>query len=206
MNNQPFTTTYFDVIEPLVSFTDRSGRYDLNEKITLEPAYYTDVISPSVYGKLTIEVTDPSDNYVVSDEGIRLDGTVLATEKYTVSLSAYGNYRVNYRAEDQSGNVTNLPCVINVEDAVKPTVTIKESVVKMKVLTVVRLDNYTVSDNLTAAEKLSVTVIVTDKKQNSVIFVGEEFAARYAGTYTVYVYCSDEAGNVGVASYTLIVG
>lgn len=206
VNNQPFTTTYFDVIEPLVSFTDRSGRYDLNEKITLEPAYYTDVISPSVYGKLTIEVTDPSDNYVVSDEGIRLDGTVLATEKYTISLNAYGNYRVNYRAEDQSGNVTNLPCVINVEDAVKPTVTIKESVVKMKVLTVVRLDNYTVSDNLTAAEKLSVTVIVTDKKQNSVIFVGEEFAARYAGTYTVYVYCSDEAGNVGVASYTLIVG
>lgn len=205
VNNQPFSTTYFDIIEPIISFTDRSGRYDLGDKIVLDPALYTDVISPSLYGKLTIEVLDPSENYVVSDEGVTLDGSTLANEKYTVTLSSYGNYRINYKTVDQSGNETSLPCVINVEDDVKPVVTIKEEVVKVKALTVTKIDNFTVSDNLTATENLKVTIIVMDVKQNSVVFVGEEFAARYVGTYKVYVYCADEVGNESFASFTLIV-
>ena len=205
VNNQPFSTTYFDIIEPIISFTDRSGRYDIGEKIVLDPALYTDVISPSLYGKLTIEVLDPSENHVVSDEGVKLDGTTLANEKYTITLNSYGNYRINYKTVDQGGNVASLPCVINVEDDVKPTITIKEEIVRVKVLSVTKLDNFTVSDNLTATENLKVTVIVMDVKQNSVVFVGDEFAARYVGTYTVYVYCADGVGNESFATFTLIV-
>lgn len=206
VNNQPFTTTYFDIIAPEISIKDKSGKHDIGEKITLEPAVYTDVISPVLRGRLTVEVLDPFDNFVVSDEGITLDGTTLASETYTITLSSYGNYRINYKTIDQGGNVTNMPCVINVEDDVKPTVTINgKDTVTVKYLSVYKIDNYTVSDNLSAAENLEVTVIVVDKKQNSVVSIGNEFEAKYTGTYVAYVYCTDEAGNAEYASFTIIV-
>ena len=206
VNNQPFTTTYFDIIEPLISAEDVSGKRDIGEKITLSPAIYTDVISPSLYGKLFIEVTDPSDNYVVSDNGVKLDGTVLASEEYSFTLSNYGDYRVNYKTVDQSGNEGSLPYVIRVENDVKPTVEIVgDKTVRIERLSVYNVDNYKVSDDIDKAEDLEVTIIVMDNKQNSVVSVGSEFKAKYAGEYVVYVYCTDKDGNANYACFTLIV-
>lgn len=205
VNNQPFAETYFDVILPEISVKDVSGKHDFGERITLSPAVYTDVISPSLNGKLTVEVLDPSDNYVVSDEGIVLDGTTVASATYTFTLTKYGNYRINYRTVDQGGNEANMPCVIRVEDDVKPTVEIKEKVIKIKRLTVYEIKNYSVKDNMTDEKNLEVTIIVMDEKQNSIISVGSEFEAKYKGEYVVYVYCTDEAGNSSYASFALIV-
>ncbi|MGN1052082.1 MAG: hypothetical protein ACI4SH_01670, partial [Candidatus Scatosoma sp.] len=206
VNNQPFNSTYFDIIAPEISIKDPSGKHNLGDKITLEPAVYTDVISPILSGKLTVEVLDPSDNYVVSDEGILLDGTTLATETYTFTLTEYGNYRINYTTVDQGGNYANLPCVIRVEDDVKPTVTITgKDVVTIKELSVYTIENYTVTDNLSEDENLDVTIIVIDPKQNSVVSVGNVFEAKYSGTYLAYVYCTDEAGNSDYAVLTIIV-
>lgn len=206
VNNQPFTTTYFDIIEPLISAQDVSGKRDIGEKITLSPAIYTDVISPSLYGKLFIEVTDPSDNYVVADNGVKLDGTVLASEEYSFTLSNYGDYRVNYKTVDQAGNEGSLPYVIRVENDVKPTVEIVgDKIVRIKRLAVYNIDNYNVSDDIDNPEDLEVTIIVMDNKQNSVVSVGGEFKAKYAGEYVVYVYCTDKDGNANYACFTLIV-
>ena len=205
VNNQPFAETYFDVILPEISVKDFSGKHDLGEKITLSPAVYTDVISPSLNGKLTVEVLDPSDNYVVSDEGIVLDGTTVASATYTFTLTKYGNYRINYRTVDQGRNEANMPCVIRVEDDVKPTVEIKEKVIKIKRLTIYEIKNYSVKDNMTDEKNLEVTIIVMDEKQNSIISVGSEFEAKYKGEYVVYVYCTDEVGNSSYASFALIV-
>ena len=206
VNNQPFTTTYFDIIEPLISAQDVSGKRDIGEKITLSPAIYTDVISPSLYGKLFIEVTDPSDNYVVADNGVKLDGTVLASEEYSFTLSNYGDYRVNYKTVDQAGNEGSLPYVIRVENDVKPTVEIVgDKIVRIKRLAVYNIDNYNVSDDIDKPEDLEVTIIVMDNKQNSVVSVGGEFKAKYAGEYVVYVYCTDKDGNANYACFTLIV-
>ena len=205
VNNQPFASSYFDVIAPEISAKDVSGKHDLGEKITLLPATYTDVISPSLNGKLTIAVFDPSNRYVISDEGILLDGSVDASGTYTFTLKEYGKYRIHYSTEDQSGNKMNMPYLINVEDDEKPTIRIENEVVTIRRLTVSEIKNYAVSDNITEQDKLSVTVIVMNNKQNSVISVGNEFEAKYSGEYTVYIYCTDEAGNSSYASFVLIV-
>ncbi len=205
VNNQPFALTYFDVISPEISAKDISGKHDLGEKITLVPASYTDVISPSLNGKLTVAVYDPSNRYVLSEEGILLDGSATASATYTFTLKEYGKYRIQYRTIDQSGNEVTMPYLINVEDDEKPSIQIENEVITIKRLTVYEIKNYVVNDNITAQDKLSVTVIVMDKKQNSVISVGNEFEAKYSGEYTVYIYCTDEAGNSSYASFVLMV-
>lgn len=98
-----------------------------------------------------------------------------------------------------------MPCVIRVEDDEKPTIEIKEKVIKIKRLTVYEIKNYSVKDNMTDEKNLEVTIIVMDEKQNSIISVGSEFEAKYKGEYVVYVYCTDEAGNSSYASFALIV-
>ena len=148
---------------------------------------------------------DPSNRYVLSEEGILLDGSATASANYTFTLKEYGKYRIQYRTIDQSGNEVTMPYLINVEDDEKPSIQIENEVITIKRLTVYEIKNYVVSDNITAQDKLSVTVIVMDKKQNSVISVGNEFEAKYSGEYTVYIYCTDEAGNSSYASFVLIV-
>ena len=206
INGQPFQKTFFDVIQPMIFIKSPAGQRSLGDEIVLEPASYTDVISPSLYGMLKLAVTDPSGNYVTSKEGILMDGTVLGTQRYTFDATKYGNYRITYSTQDQSGNSYAATPVVIIADETAPTVTINGSnTVTVKRLSVYTINNFTVADNYSATEKLTVTPIVIDEKHHSVISVGTRFEAKYAGTYTVYVYCEDEAGNSSYATFTLIV-
>lgn len=58
-----------------------------------------------------------------------------------------------------------MPYLINVEDDEKPSIQIENEVITIKKLTVYEIKNYVVSDNITAQDKLSVTVIVMDKNK-----------------------------------------
>lgn len=206
VNNQPFTRTYYDIIEPIITAKNVSGQHEKGEKIMLESAVYTDVLSPSLYGKLTIEVLDPQGRVVVSDEGIALDGTAFATMSYSFTPNSYGDYSVSYKTIDQSGNAGSLPFIIIVRDDKNPVVKINgDTTVKIKRSTEYNIDNYTVSDNLTKAENIEVAIVVVDYDNNSVVSVGNKFTAKYVGRYKVYVYCTDEAGNSDYASFTVIV-
>lgn len=205
IGNQPFNNNFMDIITPNVSVKDPAGQRSLNDVVVLEPALYTDVLSPALYGVLTVDVKDPDGNKVTSNEGVLLDGTVLANERYSFIVSKYGNYRVTYKTVDQSGNTHSITKVLIVADEEAPTVQVSESTVTIPQLTVYNIENYTVSDNYSAEDKLTVTIIVCDESNCSVVSVGSRFEAKHAGTYTVYVYCEDEAGNSNYAAYTLIV-
>lgn len=205
INNQPINSNFMDIIEPRIAINDPSGQRSLNEVVTLDAASYTDVLSPALSGVLTIEVKDPDGNKIVSNEGIALDGTCLADQKYSFTVTKYGNYRVTYKATDQSGNTYTLSKVIIVADEEAPVVTVNSKTVTISQLSIYQIDNFKITDNYSTEENLTVTVMVCDETNLSVVSVGTQFEAKYAGTYTVYVYCEDEAGNGGYATYTLIV-
>ena len=203
--NQPFNNNFMDVIEPIIAVKSPAGQRTINDTITLDPALYVDVLSPALYGVLTVEVKDPAGNRVTSNEGVLLNGKVLADTAYSFNVTQYGNYRVTYKAVDQGGNSSTITKVIFVVDEEAPVVTVKDQTVTIPVLTVFNVENFTVSDNYSAEDKLTVTVMVCDESNYSVVSVGSRFEAKYAGTYTVYVYCEDEAGNNSYASFTLVV-
>jgi len=204
--NQPFNSAvaYGDYIEPIVSTANPAGQRGLNEKIVLSPAVCIDVLSPTLYGKLRLEVTDKDGNYVTSDDGVLLDGTVLGYREYVFTAKSYGDYRVTYYAEDQNSNPVTMSAVVIVADEVAPTVTVSDKTVTVPHEVVYKINNYTVSDNITSTENLTLTIFVMDDK-SSVVSVGEEFETKYEGTYTVYIYCEDEAGNSAYATFTVIV-
>ena len=204
VGNQPFGSTYFDVIEPVISAKNCAGQRKLNDKVVLQPAVYVDVLSPSVAGNLKIKVVDSEGQVVTADDGTVLDGKADAAKEYTFTVTKYGNYRVTYTVSDQSMNSAFLPLLIVVADDVKPVVTITEKHVTVPYLTAYTFDNFTVSDNVTPTEELKVTVVVYDKSF-SVISVGKTFDANYVGDYLVYVYCADTAGNSSYATFTLTV-
>ncbi len=204
VGNQPFGSTYFDVIEPIISAKNCSGQRKLNDKVVLQPAVYVDVLSPSLAGNLKIKVVDSDGEVVTADDGTLLDGKADAAKEYTFTVTKYGNYRLTYTVSDQSMNSAFLPLLIVVADDVKPEVTITKKQITVPYLTALVFDNFTVSDNVTPTEDLKVTVVVYDKNF-SVVSVGTTFEAKYAGDYVVYVYCADAAGNSNYATFTLTV-
>lgn len=206
VNNQSFGKLTGDRIDPEIFAKKVSGQRSLDDVIVLSPATYTDVLSPALQNTLKVSVKAPDGQYVTSNEGILLDGSASGLVAYTFTAMQYGNYRVVYRAEDQKGNSAELVSVIIVEDEIAPEVTLScKQRVSVPYLSVYKIDDFSVSDNITATDELIVTIVVIDEKNNSVISVGEEFEAKYKGEYSVYVYCVDKAGNSGYAKYTIVV-
>lgn len=204
VGNQPFGSTYFDVIEPIISAKNCSGQRKLNDKVVLQPAVYVDVLSPSLANSLKVKVVDPDGQAVTADDGTVLDGKADAMKEYTFTATKYGNYRVTYTVSDQSMNPAFLPLLIVVADDVKPEVTITEKQITVPYLTAIIFDNFTVADNVTPTEELKVTIVVYDKNF-SVVSVGKNFEAKYVGDYVVYVYCADAVGNSSYATFMLTV-
>lgn len=206
VNNQSLGKLVGDRIDPEIYMKKASGQRTINDEVVLAPASYCDVLSPALQKNLTVSVKAPDGEYVTAKDGTLLDGSAFGGKEYSFDVTQYGNYRVVYRAIDQKGNDVERPCVIIVEDEVAPQIELtcaKE--VTVPYLTVYKIEEFSVSDNISADEDLTVMVVVVDEKNNSVISVGEEFEARYIGKYKVYVYCADKAGNTSYASYTIIV-
>ena len=68
----------------------------------------------------------------------------------------------------------------------------------------VTVREYTVSDDVTAGDKL-VTYVFVMSPSKKLQAVNGTFVVTEKGTYTVYYYCYDEIGNVQIVSYNVIV-
>ncbi|MBQ9714508.1 MAG: hypothetical protein IJV83_04215 [Clostridia bacterium] len=207
LNNQSFGKLTGDRMKPEIFVENVSGQRSINDEVTLSPGIYTDVLSPALQSTLMVSVKAPDGEYVKTNDGQFLDGTTSGGKAYTFTVTQYGHYRVVYTATDQKGNLVELPFVIIVEDETAPTIELTcNKKVTVPYLTLYTIDDFVVSDNITAVEDLVVTLVVMDQRNNSVVSVGKEFEAKYAGEYTVYVYCVDEAGNSAYTTYTVVVG
>jgi hypothetical protein len=146
-------------------------------------------------------VKTPDGQVVVSEDGIALNG-VDATREYQINLTEYGQYYVSVSAVEDGWKYTNtshLEYVVTVVDGVPPTIEFTEEFeTELEVGDLLTIPAYTVSDNYSAAEKLTVMIMVINPKGMPVYLYGEQPAmtCAYAGTYKVYIYVYDEIGNL----------
>ena len=155
-----------------------------------------DVIDPNP--SLTFSVRDPDGNFLVSTDGVRLEN-VVPTGNERVVLDKYGMYTVEYSAKDAGGRSRSFSYVIWVDDAEAPVITLQEKMAETcEVGDAVVIPKVTVSDNITSAENIVVSVSV-QLPTGRVITIPKDsnsFRADYVGEYVVRIVAYDEMGNL----------
>lgn len=196
INDQPINSVAIDRVAPKI-FIEGSygGSAKLGETVSLNRAYAVDVIDPAP--SLTFSVRDPDGNFLISTDGVRLEN-VVPTGNERVVLDKYGMYTVEYSAKDAGGRNRSFSYVIWVDDAEAPVITLQEKMVETcEVGDAVVIPKVTVSDNITSAENIVVSVSV-QLPTGRVITIPKEsnsFRADYEGEYVVRIVAYDEMGN-----------
>jgi hypothetical protein len=210
VNNQPFNAMEEDFIKPSIKVNSPAGKYQLNDEVTIGAMLALDVLSPIVNDDITVSVVAPDGSIVVAKDNTVMD-KASALKEYTIVLKQYGKYVVRYSAKDQSGNKYDLPCNVIVSDGEKPVVTLADgysetTVISAKLGAKVFVAEYSVSDNISVAEKIKVALYVINPN-GGLFIIGEDkaFKADLAGEWQVCYYVSDEAGNVELRYYTVLV-
>ena len=179
-------------------YGELGGCYRLNDSFIIPAAMAGDVFDPNV--TLTLSATDPSGNFIKDINGVELN-QVPADREYEIVFSEYGSYTVTYAASDtfnKTPNPSGLTYSMHVEDCEAPIVDFAQGFAEeLSVGGVIRIPDFSVSDNLTESELLTITKCIVLPNGNMVLLVGEENAitTAQAGTYEIRIYVTDEAGN-----------
>ncbi len=201
-----------DDAEPIISILgDIGGCEEINSEFTIPSAIAYDAISPYIKS-FTMSMKSPSGEYMVSLDGKTIRSVEVA--QYAVKLTEYGTYRIEYRAEDYSGNVKVQNGTIKVLDLEPPTVT---STLKPRLgVTVgeeVNVQEISVSDNYCSEDKITVEIYVKDTLGRVSMVTDGKFVPTVAGEFVVYYYIYDEydyedgsvsQGNLTVVSYVCV--
>ena len=163
------------------------------------------MLSPSVKSNCVVSVYKDG-KAINSTSGVLLSKAD-AFAGYSFRIDDFGSYLVLYQYTDGSGKVGDDRYAITVTDVEIPSVTLDNydgKPVKVKVNAEISPVAYTVKDNITASDKINVTVVVYNSKGVAVCVTNDKFTLTKADKYTVYIYCTDEAGNTAYVSYELI--
>ena len=187
---------------------------------TLVKGVCGDVFAPNTSVSMTVYAPDGT---IVTDvNGQKLENVSPFTD-YKVLLSQTGKYRASYDISevDWVGNSWTYAYTINVPDKVAPTIKFADGGIKTaKVGDTVAIPSFTVSDNITAKDKISVNVFVINPN-GRLIYLGNNalIKCEYKGEYKFVVYAADmvesvgadgsitlKQGNVATAEYVITVG
>ena len=203
INNQVLVNYGMDLAVPSIGVTQSGGAYAQGTQVTIHRAYMTDILSPILSGDLTVSVEGPS-GYLTSVDGVLLDGDCDSTRSYDVVLDEFGSYIVTYMGKDQNGLENVVVYRISVVDGEAPVVTFKNlpnGMPTVKVGQKYTIADYVVTDNYSDPKKVAVTLFVYDEHFGLIAINEKSFTPTNAGTYTIYAYCTDEAGNSSFSSY-----
>ena len=166
---------------------------------TVQRVLASDVLCPNVKASLT--VIAPNGSVATSVDGILLEN-VDATRDYQIQLQEYGEYLVSVVAQEENWKFTNkayLEYALSVIDGEKPTLSFNGEFQKeLKVGETLIIPGYTVADNFTKAEEISVIKMVINPK-GMPVYLGKDSTAlkcEYAGVYEIYFYVYDQMGNL----------
>lgn len=169
-----------------------------------------DIFCPNV--KVLLTVYDPEGNVVTSTDGVLLKD-VDAMRDYKILLEDYGGYSVSVKATEADywkfDNTAKYEYRVTVSDVTRPTITFKTDFTdKIKVGETLAIPEYTLSDDCSSADKLTVITIITNPKGLPNYLFGDERSLRceYAGVYTVKMFVYDEAGNLTTFETKVTVG
>ena len=190
-----------DNSRPMISTMNSIEKNVFKDSIyTFQKMVVCDVLCPNVSATLT--VVSPSGAAVTSTDGVTLSGAD-ALRAYDVLMTEYGNYQVTVQAKESEGwkytNQAYYTYTITVVDGEAPTIVFESDFnTKLSVGGVLEIPKYSVSDNHTAAENITVMITVTNPKGLPIYLYNEERAVRceYAGNYRITILVLDEMGNL----------
>lgn len=195
----------YDNVKPIISVEHPDRVAEIGDVITLASPDAVDVLSPSPIGNCTVSVYKDG-NLVTSTSGVLL-GEANAFVGYSFEITDFGSYLIVYEYGDGAGRKQDDRFVITVTDVVAPEIALvgyNGKPVSVGVNKEIKPVSFSVKDNVTATENIKTTVIVYSEKGVAVTASNGNFVLTSAGNYTVYIYCSDEAGNTAYVSYRVI--
>lgn len=215
-DNNGITKLSIDKIKPRIAVLgDYGGMYDAGDVYTIASAIATDTVSPTL--KLVVTAKTPSGEIVKDENGTEISG-VTADRAYRFGITESGQYKVEYSARDEAGNLATLSYGINILDKVAPTIKLGKTVKTAKAGDKITLPDAVITDDVSPLEKITVyrTVRCPDGRLNVIGNVedatgGEStkttyvYTVRYAGEYRFMILAMDEAGNQTIAEFTVTV-
>jgi hypothetical protein len=203
VNGQTLSNATSDGIQAVLLHENGSyGERKLNDIVEILPCYAYDALTPDVM--VYVSVIGPDRQHVRDVDGTLLKN-VRADVLRKVQLTQYGDYVFQIEAKDASGEATRFPFRAFVIKDEAPKVKISSANLQGKVNKVISLKNYTVSG---VSDLSKCTVYVTVKNPNGTMeYVNNPsaYTAKQKGTYIVHVAVLDEYGNLGEATFTLVI-
>lgn len=177
---------------------DAGGSYSINTAYTLAPAVAGDTFAAKT--SLIVTVKDPNGEVVSDVNGNKLEN-VDAGKAYSIELTKYGQYSMEYLAKeidwfDGEKKFTNY---VYVMDEIAPTIRLTSDYTKqVKVGEAIILPNFEASDNYTAEEELSIDKLILNPVGRTIRLPGSSNAliAEQAGRYQITIMVKDAYGNI----------
>lgn len=193
-----------DNFAPQLWFTsDTQSVHKIGDLINIGALQVGDVLDDTI--KVSYSVTSPNNEYVISEDGVRLSGNIDYTRGYTFRVTEYGEYRVRMSAEDSSGNKKSYAYTIVVEDIIAPNVVLQNKMpTELKVGETFTLSDLTITDDV-SVEFTTKVMLLGDKGYAKEMTIGTTYKFSTAGVYHLYYMVTDEAGNMTTVYHTITV-
>ena len=214
LNGQNISNRGTDICNPVITEKPTTGKWNLNEKLTVYRPDVTDVLSPYLNDNFTVTVLMPDGETACKDlsSGNDLKDYQSSAESYTIEISVYGEYVVIYRYKDQSDNEISLMSSIVITDVERPAFTLdngycEKTVVSVKFGNRVNLARYSASDNYSKTENLRIMILAVTPNFDTVVIDCNDltYFPQIKGLHTIRYICVDEAGNYVSVSYKIMV-
>lgn len=206
LNGQAINGNGADRIGPKISVLGAyGGSMKKGTTVVLPIAVAGDVMNPNYSFTMTVK----NGTKIVKDVNGKKLENVDPTVKHKIKLNSFGQYELVYKAtEEFSERESTFSYIIHVNDDVEPKITFSGKLEKKaKVGDVVSIPNYTLSDNITAKENLTVMqyvfcpngVLLTIPESSNAITTKE------AGKYEFMILVMDEAQTLCNKTWTVTV-
>lgn len=206
LNGQNLKQLAVDLLRPSVALFGSTValKYELGQNVTTIKAIGADVLDP--YVKTTLTVTDANKNVVTDVNGVKLQG-VSASEEWTFNLASYGNYTILYTATDSNNKMGSYQYVVGATDDIKPTLHLEYRVVEnAKVGDIIYVPSARGEDNVTKNVKVGYYIITPDGVLhyfNRELY--DSFKVSVQGEYVIRYTLIDDAGNMTLKDFTIVV-
>ena len=191
-----------DVTAPQFNTPVSEGYQKIGSEYALAPFYAADVLDPDITVSMSVTLNG---KYITSVDGTVLQNVSDVEREYTIRLSDYGAYAISYVVSDSVGNRSTYLYAINVVDTDSPAVAFGSHAGEANVNESINIAEITVTDNVSAAENCTVRIYVCSPQNVFTELEGESFVPETAGTYSVWYFVTDEAGNCTFAHYDIVV-